>query len=293
MSPRYAEASPPGRTRAQGWGARSASKVPEVTLLFWIVKVLTTGMGESASDWALRRGEGLPGLGLVGTLVLDATIFVVALALQFSTRRHVPVVYWSAVTAVAVFGTVAADVVAFIIGVPLWLTTTAYACGVAVTLALWYLSEKTLSIHSITTRRRETFYWITVFLTFALGTALGDLTAAVWNWGFLVSGIVFAALIVVPAVAHRWFGMNAILAFWFAYVMTRPLGASFADWFGVSRQEGGLGLGAGPVALAMTVVIVGLVGHLARTQDGGVRGSVEEHVASPTTATATGWGRHR
>ena len=261
------------------------SKVPELTLLFWIIKILTTGMGESASDWALRRGEGLPGLGLAGTLALDAAIFVVALTLQFSKRRYVPVVYWFAVTAVAIFGTVAADVVAFIIGVPLWLTTTLYAAAVAVTFALWYLSEKTLSIHSITTRRREAFYWITVFLTFALGTALGDLTAAVWNWGFLASGIVFAALIVVPAVAHRWFGMNAILAFWFAYVLTRPLGASFADWFSVSRVESGLGLGAGPVALAMAAVIVVLVGYVARTPGGGAQQPDAEHVPARTTAT--------
>ena len=240
-----------------------SNKVPEITLLFWVIKILTTGMGESASDWLLNRGAGLPGLGLAGALVLDVTIFVVALTLQFVVRRHVPAVYWFAVVAVSIFGTVAADVVHFLIGVPLWLTTTAYAGALALNFGLWYASERTLSIHGIDTRRRETFYWITVFLTFALGTALGDLTAVVWNLGFLASGAMFTVLILVPAVAHLRFGLNAVLAFWSAYVVTRPLGASFADWFAVAPGEGGLNRGAGWVTLVSTIVIVVLVGHVA------------------------------
>lgn len=149
---------------------RMLNKVPEITALFWVIKILTTGMGESASDWLLNRAEGLPGLGLVGALVIDITIFVVALTLRFIVRRHVPAVYWFAAAAVAIFGTVAADVVHFLVGVPLWLTTTAYAGALAVNFGVWYRRERTLSIHSIDTRRRETFYWITVFCTFALGT---------------------------------------------------------------------------------------------------------------------------
>ncbi|HEY0577671.1 MAG TPA: hypothetical protein VGD73_26520 [Pseudonocardia sp.] len=243
------------------------SKVPEVTVLFWIIKVLTTGMGEAASDWLLNRGAGVAGIGITVSLGLDVAIFVVALILQFSTRRYVAGVYWFAVVAVSLFGTIAADI-AFIIGVPLWASTTFYAGALTVNFAIWYVSEKTLSIHSIHTRRRETFYWITVFLTFALGTALGDLTAVTWKLGFLVSGIMFAALIAVPAIAHWRFGLNAIVAFWFAYVVTRPLGASFADWFGASHHDGGLGLGFGWVTLVMTIMIIGLVGYLARSQRG-------------------------
>ena len=241
------------------------SKVPEVTAIFWIIKVLTTGMGESASDWLLNRGAGVAGIGIAIPLGLDIGIFVVALLLQFSVRRYVAWVYWFAVVAVSLFGTVAADI-AFFIGIPLWASSSFYAVALALNFTIWYLSEKTLSIHSIYTRRREAFYWVTVFLTFALGTALGDLTAVTLKLGFLVSGIMFAALIAVPAIAHWRFGMNAIVAFWFAYVVTRPLGASFADWFGGSHADSGLGLGFGWVTLVMTIMIVGFVGYVATNQ---------------------------
>jgi uncharacterized membrane-anchored protein len=241
------------------------SKVPEVTVVFWVIKVLTTGMGESASDWLLNRGAGVADIGLAIPLSLDVGIFVLALILQFAVRRYIPWVYWFAVVAVSLFGTIAADI-AFFIGLPLWASSTFYASALAVNFAIWYVSEKTLSIHSIHTRRREAFYWITVFLTFALGTALGDLTAVSFKLGFLASGVMFAVLIAVPAIAHWRFGMNAIVAFWFAYVLTRPLGASFADWFGASRADSGLGLGAGWVALALTLIIVGFVGYLATSQ---------------------------
>ncbi|WP_067565490.1 COG4705 family protein [Nocardia acidivorans] len=237
----------------------AASKVPQITVLFWVIKILTTGMGEATSDWALNQGAGLPGLGLIGTMVLDIAIFVGALVLQFRVPRYLPAVYWLAVTAVAIFGTAAADIVMYVIGLPMWLTCAIYALLAAATFTFWYRSEKTLSIHSITTRRRETFYWLTVFWTFALGTALGDLTAAAWDWGYLLSGVAFAALIAVPWLAHRFAGMNGILAFWFGYVVTRPLGASFADWFARPADSGGLDLGAGWVALIAAVAIAGLV----------------------------------
>jgi uncharacterized membrane-anchored protein len=243
----------------------SRSKVPEVTVVFWIIKVLTTGMGESASDWLLNRGAGVANIGIAIPLSLDIGIFVLALIWQFTVRQYVPWVYWFAVVAVSLFGTIAADI-AFFIGVPLWASSTFYAIALAVNFAIWYMSERTLSIHSIHTRRREAFYWITVFLTFALGTAVGDLTAVSFKFGFLVSGIVFGALIAVPAIAHWRFNMNAIAAFWFAYVVTRPLGASFADWFGASRADSGLGLGPGWVALILTLIIVSFVGYLATSQ---------------------------
>ena len=242
-------------------GRQLLNKVPEITVLFWVIKILTTGMGEAGSDWLLNRGEGLPGLGVVGALVIDIVLFVGGLALQLSLRRYVPVVYWFAVVGVAVFGTVFADLLHFFASVPLWGTTAMYAGALAINFAVWYRSEGTLSIHSITTRRRETFYWITVFFTFALGTAVGDLTASVWDLGFLISGIMFIVLILIPAVAHLRFGANAILMFWTAYVLTRPLGASFADWFSVGHDEGGLNLGAGWVTLVSTIVIVVLVGY--------------------------------
>ena len=246
-------------TRQHRGDAPMMNKVPQITVLFWVIKILSTGMGESASDWALRRGQGLPGIGIAGTLGLDAVIFVVALVLQFSRRRYVPPVYWFAVVGVSIFGTVAADVVHFIMGVPLWATTAAYAGALALDFGLWYRLENTLSIHSINTRRRETFYWIAVFFTFALGTALGDVAATTRNFGFLLSGVLFAVLIALPAIAYRWLSLNAIVAFWSAYVLTRPLGASFADWLAVAPNESGLGFGAGWVTLVATVVIIGLV----------------------------------
>ncbi|MGI3785613.1 MAG: COG4705 family protein [Janthinobacterium lividum] len=241
------------------------NKVPQITLVFWIIKVLTTGMGEAASDWALNMGDGIPGLGLAVTLGLDVVLFVGALVWQLAVRRYIPAVYWLAVAAVAVFGTGVADILAYVVGVPLWLFCTVAAIAIGVNFAVWHAREQTLSIHAVDTRRRERFYWTTVFLTFALGTSLGDLSASAWHLGFLGSGILFAVVIAVPAVAYR-LGANGTLTFWAAYIVTRPLGASFADWFSVSPAEGGLGLGAGPVALVATVVIVGLVVYVTRQQ---------------------------
>ena len=288
MSTSHVPASTPaadlGRPSA---GSRMLSKVPQITVLFWVIKILTTGMGESASDWLLNRGEGLPGLGVAGALAIDAAIFVVAFVLQFSVRRYIPAVYWLAVAAVGIVGTVVADITHFILGVPLWATTTAYAGVLAVNFVLWYRSEKTLSIHSIYTRRREVFYWIAVFFTFALGTAVGDLTASAWNLGFLGSSVLFLVLIVVPAVAHLRFRVNAVFTFWFAYLLTRPLGASIADWLAVVPEEGGLNLGAGPVTWVATVLIVALVGYLSVTQKRHTPVQADEHDVI-TTAPAAG-----
>ena len=236
-------------------------KVPAITALFWVIKVLTTGMGESASDWLLNRGEGLPGLGLPGALAVDAGLFVLAFVIQLSVRRYVPAAYWLAVVAVAVVGTVVADVTHFLIGVPLWLVIGVAVAVLAVNFTLWYRTEGTVSVHSITRGRREGYYWVTVFFTFTLGTALGDLTATA-GLGFLGSIVLFAALMLVPAIAWRRFGLNAVVAFWIAYVLTRPLGASIADWLAVPPDEGGLDLGAGPVTWVSTALIAALVGYL-------------------------------
>ena len=236
------------------------STVPEVTVVFWVTKVLTTGMGETASDFLAHHLDPVlaGGLGLIG--------LVAALALQFRARRYVPWVYWLAVAMVSVFGTMAADVVHVILGVPYAVSTVAFLLALGAVFLLWRRTEGTLSIHSITTRRRELFYWATVLTTFALGTAAGDLTANSLHLGYLASGVLFAVVIAVPAIAHWRFGLNPVLAFWFAYVVTRPLGASFADWMGVPPSRQGLGWGTGPVTLALTALIVALVGYLTVTR---------------------------
>ncbi len=237
-----------------------AAKVPEITALFWVIKILTTGMGEAASDWLATLSLVVAGgVGLVG--------FAVAMWLQFRTRRYVAPVYWFAVAMVAVFGTMAADALHKGLGLPYTVSTTFYALVLAVVFLAWWRTEGTLSIHSIVTRRRETFYWITVLATFALGTAAGDLTATTMHLGFFGSAVLFAVVIVVPLVGWR-LGLNAVAAFWFAYVVTRPLGASVADWLGKPHRIGrGLGYGDGWVALIATVVIAALVGYVSIRRD--------------------------
>ena len=239
---------------------RVMSKVPEVTLYFWVTKVLTTGMGETTSDFLVHR------ISPMIAVALGALGLALALALQLALRRYVAWAYWFAVVMVSVFGTMAADVVHIGLGIPYLVSTVFFVVALAVIFALWYASERTLSVHSIHTRRREIFYWATVLATFALGTAAGDMTAVTLHLGYLASGIMFAILMAIPAVAHWRLGLGPVPAFWLAYVVTRPLGASFADWAGVSRARGGLDLGTGTVSLALTVVIVGLVGYLAVTR---------------------------
>jgi uncharacterized membrane-anchored protein len=239
-----------------GHRRHAASKVPEVTVYFWIIKVLTTGMGETASDFLAHWLGPIPAVGLGGIAL------VAALAVQFAARRYVAWIYWTAIVAVSVFGTMAADVLHVGLGVPYAVSTPFFMAALAAVFFVWYRSERTLSIHSIHTRRREIFYWATVLATFALGTAAGDLTATI-GLGYLGSAVVYAAAIAVPAVTHRWGGLNAVTAFWAAYVITRPLGASIADWMAVGHSRGGLNLGLGPVTLSWTVAILGFVGYLA------------------------------
>ncbi|MFE9598127.1 hypothetical protein [Streptomyces hokutonensis] len=241
---------PPGHVR------HTASKVPEVTVYFWIIKVLTTGMGETASDFLAHAFGPIPAVGLGGLALVGA------LAVQFAVRRYVAWIYWTAVVMVSVFGTMAADVLHVGLGVPYAVSTPFFMVALAAVFALWYRSEGTLSIHSIHTRRRELFYWATVLATFALGTAAGDLTATI-GLGYLGSAVLYAVAIAVPAIAHRWGGLNAVAAFWTAYVITRPLGASVADWMAVGHGRGGLAMGLGPVTLSWTVAILGFVGYLA------------------------------
>jgi uncharacterized membrane-anchored protein len=242
--------------------ARSGpSKVPyRITAYFWIIKILTTAMGEALADFmALRYSPVLAGV--AGTLV-----FAVAMVLQFRAPRYRVWIYWFAVAMVAVWGTLAADGLHIKLGVPYALSSAFFAVCLAAVFIAWYATERTLSIHSVTTPRREVFYWATVLATFALGTAVGDLTATTLHLGFFASGLLFTGLICLPALAYWKLGLNPVLAFWIAYVLTRPLGASYADWLGVPQQHGGVGLGRGLVALILSVVIVGFVAYLAVTR---------------------------
>ncbi|MFF4021065.1 hypothetical protein [Streptomyces sp. NPDC001843] len=238
---------------------QSVNKVPEVTVYFWIIKVLTTGMGETASDLLART------LGPVPAVALGGLALAASLAVQFALRRYVAWAYWTAVVMVSVFGTMAADILHVGLGVPYTASTPAFLVVLAAVFMLWYASERTLSVHTIQTRRREAFYWAAVLATFALGTAAGDLTATA-GLGYLGSGALFAAAISTPALAHRLSILNAVAAFWTAYVITRPLGASLADWMALGHARGGLGIGLAPVTLAWTVAIVGFVGYLAVSQ---------------------------
>jgi uncharacterized membrane-anchored protein len=216
-------------------------------------------MGEATSDYLVSVLHPVPAvlLGFVG--------FVVALALQFSMRRYLAWTYWFAVAMVGVFGTMAADVLHRGFGVPYIASSALYAVVLVAVFVSWQKCEKTLSIHSVDTFRREAFYWATVVATFALGTAVGDLTASTFDFGYLLSGVLFVGVIVIPAVGYWRFNWNPIFAFWFAYVVTRPIGASFADWLG-KPTLGGLGLGNGRVSLVLTIIIAAFVAYLAITR---------------------------
>jgi uncharacterized membrane-anchored protein len=260
-------------TRARGTSAKPwnrtlhlARKVPEITILFWIAKLLTTAMGEATSDYLVF------GINRYLAVVLGFIGLVLALTLQLVVPRYIAWVYWLAVVMVAIFGTMAADVLHLVIlpqlaptlGLgPSYLVSAAFfAVCLAVIFAWWYATERTLSIHTINTRRRELFYWATVMATFALGTAAGDMTAFTLGLGFFTSAMLFYVLIALPALAYFLLGLNEVAAFWIAYILTRPLGASFADWFGKSKSLSGLGLGDGVVSVVLTVLIVLLIGYL-------------------------------
>jgi uncharacterized membrane-anchored protein len=239
------------------WRRPVEKKVPEVTVYFWLVKVLTTAMGEATSDYSVHK------IDPVIAVLFGGVAFVIALGLQLYVRRYIAAVYWLAVVMVAVFGTMCADVLHVRLGVPYGVSALAFAVALAVAFATWYRVEGTLSIHSITTLRRELFYWAAVLATFALGTAVGDLTAYTLHLGFFSSGLLFAAVFAIPALSYRFAGLNGVVAFWSAYIVTRPLGASFADWAGTPHSLGGLDWGRGTVSVGLTLLIVVFVAYLA------------------------------
>jgi uncharacterized membrane-anchored protein len=235
-------------------------KVPQVLAIFWITKALTTALGESTSDYLVHA------MPPAAAVLLGFVAFCGALAVQLRAPGYSAVRYWLAVAMVGVFGTMAADVLHVGFAVPYPVSAVLFLVVLAAVFVGWQRTEGTLSVHSVVTRRRELFYWAAVVATFALGTAVGDLTATSFGLGYLPSAVLFAALIAVPALWYRFGGLNPVAAFWGAYVLTRPLGASVADWLGKPVGEHGLGLGAGPVSLAFAVVLAVIVAYLARSR---------------------------
>ncbi len=226
------------------------NKVPEVTVYFWIIKILCTTVGESFADYI---NETL-GFGLANTTVVFSVALVAVLVVQFRLRRYVPGVYWLAVVLISVVGTLLTDNLTDGQGVPLWLSSTVFAVLLAAVFGIWYAREHTLSIHSIVTTPRESFYWLTVLVTFALGTAVGDWTLELTGWSAGVSVLLPLGLILAVLVAWRA-GAGPVLCFWLAYILTRPLGANIGDFLGSAKGEGGLGLGT----LGTSVIFLGTI----------------------------------
>lgn len=237
-----------------------ALRVPEITAVFWIVKGLSTAMGESTSDFLVTSID--PQI----AVVLGFLAFAAALTVQLRLGRYNAWTYWGAVVMVGVFGTMAADVMHVVLGIPYPISTGFYALVLAAVFLVWYRTEHTLSFHAVDTNRRELFYWAAVMATFAMGTALGDLTAYTLHLGYAASAAVFAVLILIPAAGYRWLGWNPIVCFWTAYVITRPLGASVADWLAKPTGTSGLGLGDAPVVAVLGVLILASVTYLAVTK---------------------------
>lgn len=238
------------------------NKVPEVTLYFWIIKILCTTVGETAADFLNTSLN----LGLTVTTFIMSGILAVALLFQFRYRRYVPGIYWLAVVLISVVGTLITDNLTDNFGVSLVTTTIVFSITLAAVFAAWYASEKTLSIHTIVTTKREAFYWLTVLFTFALGTAAGDLTAERLAVGYWKSALLFGALIGVVSFLHVKFRLNAILAFWIAYILTRPLGASIGDYLSQPRADGGLGLGTTVTSVIFLLTILAVVIYLTLTK---------------------------
>lgn len=234
------------------------NRVPEVTLAFWVIKILSTTTGETAADYLNTT----LGLGLSGTSLIMTGLLVLALVAQFATRRYTAGIYWTVVVLISVVGTLVTDTLTDQLGLELWVSTLVFSVLLAGTFGIWFARERTLSIHTIFTRRREAFYWIAILFTFALGTAAGDLLSEGLGLGYLVATILFAALIGVIVVARFVFRANVVFCFWVAYVLTRPLGASVGDLLSQSPDDGGLGLGTTSTSAVFLVVIVVVAAYL-------------------------------
>ena len=250
------------------------NKVPEVTIYFWIIKVLCTTVGETAADYLNATLH----FGLTGTSLVMGALLVVVLFFQFRAKKYVPSVYWLAVVLISIVGTLITDNLTDKLGIPLETTTIVFSVALLLTFVVWYVVEKTISVHSIVTTRREAFYWLAILFTFALGTAAGDLTAEKFGLGYLTSIFIFAGLIAIVTITHfvvkrilaaehRHQSRNAVLAFWLAYIFTRPLGASIGDYLSQARADGGLGLGMTITSALFLIAILGLVVYLTLTRE--------------------------
>lgn len=235
------------------------NKVPQVTIFFWIIKVLCTTVGETFADFLNFN----LGFGLSFTTIIMGIAFFIALFFQFRATKYVPSIYWITVVLISVFGTLVTDNLTDGMGVPLELSTAVFSVLLGLTFLFWYLSEKTLSIHSIYTRKREAFYWLTILFTFALGTAVGDLYSEQLGLGYLNTGIIVVIIIAIIYIAYKFFKLNGILAFWIAYILTRPLGASLGDYLSQTKVNGGLGLGTTITSVIFLIAILGIIVFLA------------------------------
>jgi uncharacterized membrane-anchored protein len=238
------------------------NKVPEVILWFWVIKVMATTVGETAADYLNDHFH----LGLTRTTLLMSAALIGALAAQLRQRAYVPAYYWSTVVLISVLGTLVTDNLTDQFGVSLWVSTAGFSVALMAAFGRWYQVERTLSIHTITTPRREAYYWLAILLTFALGTAAGDLIAEQLNLGYWRSGLLFAALIAVVSAAWKAHRVDEVLAFWMAYVLTRPLGASIGDYLSQPQRHGGLAMGSTRTSAAFVATIVALVVYLTRTK---------------------------
>ena len=247
---------------ARTMGRKMLNKVPEVTLWFWVIKIMCTTVGETAADYLNVN----LGLGLTKTTYVAGGLLLVLLAIQLRLRKYVPPVYWIVVVVISVFGTLITDNLTDKAGVPLTTSTIVFSIVLALVFLVWWLSERTLSIHTIFTTRRELFYWLAILFTFALGTAAGDLAAEKLALGYFVSALIFGGIIAVIALAHFRLGLNAVLAFWLAYILTRPLGASIGDLLSQPTKVGGLGLGPTDTSYIFLGCILALVTYLSITR---------------------------
>jgi uncharacterized membrane-anchored protein len=255
-------------------GRRMLNKVPEVTLFFWVIKILCTTVGETAADYL---NDNL-GFGLTNTTYVAGALLVALLVAQFLARRYVPGVYWSVVVVISVFGTLITDNLTDRYNVPLTTSTAVFSVVLALVFGAWYAGERTLSIHTIFTTRREAFYWLAILFTFALGTAAGDLSAEKLDLGYAVSIAIFGGLIAIVTVAHYGLKLNAVLSFWLAYILTRPLGASIGDFMSQNtRKYGGLGLGTTDTSYIFLGCILALVVYLSITR----RDVIEQQHTTP------------
>ena len=249
-------------TAAPSRGRRMLNKVPEVTIFFWIIKILCTTVGETFADNLDQKLN----LGLTNLTYIMGAALIVCLVFQFRARRYIPGIYWLAVVLISVVGTLITDNLTDNYGVALQTTTIIFSIVLAIVFAVWFAFEKTLSIHTIFTTRREAFYWLAILFTFALGTAAGDLTAEKLNVGYLNSVFIFGGMIALVTAAHYRLGLNAVLAFWLAYILTRPLGASIGDYLSQPKADGGLGLGTTATSLIFLSSILGMVIFLTITK---------------------------